>query len=65
MMLHHIAHWTECCARTGDIIYVEVFGKPMVIINSVKIAKDLLDKRSLIYSDRPRLVSPGSSSELM
>ena len=29
----------------------------MVIINSVQAAKDLLDKRSVLYSDRPRLES--------
>ena len=31
---------------------ISMMGRPMVIINSVKIASDLLDKRSTIYSDR-------------
>jgi hypothetical protein len=39
------------------MVYVEVIGQPIIILNSVKVAKDLLDKRSLIYSNRPRLVS--------
>lgn len=40
----------------GDIIYLEVVGQPLVILNSANAAKDLLDKRSSIYSDRPHLV---------
>ncbi|KZT12691.1 cytochrome P450 [Laetiporus sulphureus 93-53] len=43
----------------GDIIYLEILGRPMVILNSSKIAKDLLDKRSSLYSDRPHLVMAG------
>ncbi|PPQ74860.1 hypothetical protein CVT24_002899 [Panaeolus cyanescens] len=39
----------------GDIIHVDVSGRPIIIINSLKIAQELLDKRSTIYSDRPRL----------
>ena len=40
----------------GDVIHVDVLGKPILIVNSAQIAKELLDKRSSIYSDRPRLV---------
>ena len=38
----------------GDIIYLNVVGQPMVVLNSHKVAGDLLDRRSRIYSDRPR-----------
>lgn len=34
---------------------VKVLGQPIVIIQSSKIAIDLLDKRSVTYSDRPVL----------
>ena len=37
----------------GDIIFVNVLGKNVVFLNSEKVATDLLDKRSIIYSDRP------------
>ncbi|KAF7375494.1 putative monooxygenase [Mycena sanguinolenta] len=37
----------------GNIVYVDALGEPLFIINSAKVAKDLLDKRSSIYSDRP------------
>ncbi|KAJ6579520.1 cytochrome P450 [Mycena vulgaris] len=40
----------------GSIVYVDVVGQPMVILNSAKVARDLLDQRSAIYSDRPTLV---------
>lgn len=44
---------------TGDIIYAEVFGRRICILNSYKAAKDLLEKRSTYYSDRPRLPMAG------
>ncbi|EIM82220.1 cytochrome P450 [Stereum hirsutum FP-91666 SS1] len=37
----------------GDIIYLNIVGQPIVVINSAKIAADLLDRRASIYSDRP------------
>ena len=40
----------------GGLIYVHVLGKPIIMINDLKIARDLLDKRGSIYSSRPRLV---------
>ena len=38
----------------GDVIYLNAAGQPMVILNSQKVAADLLDRRAGIYSDRPR-----------
>ncbi|THU89558.1 cytochrome P450 [Dendrothele bispora CBS 962.96] len=40
----------------GNIIYLDVLGTPIVVINSASTARDLMDKRSSIYSDRPRPV---------
>ena len=40
----------------GDLIYLDVAGQPIVICNSHKVAGDLLDRRSRIYSDRPRSI---------
>lgn len=39
----------------SDIIFLRVLGKPILIINSLLAATDLLGKRGAIYSDRPRL----------
>ena len=44
------------CSRTGDLIYLNAAGQPVVIINSQKVAVELLDRRAAIYSDRPRNV---------
>jgi hypothetical protein len=38
---------------TGDILAFHIFGKVIVVLNTAKAAKDLLEKRSAIYSDRP------------
>lgn len=40
---------------TGDIVHIRVFRQHMVILNSLDVAKELLEKRSSIYSDRPHL----------
>ena len=39
---------------TGDLIYLETLGKKMVVLNSSAAAFELLDKRSSIYSYRPK-----------
>ncbi|KAG2123752.1 cytochrome P450 [Suillus clintonianus] len=37
----------------GDIVYARLFGQHFIIINSEKVARAVVDKRSAIYSDRP------------
>ncbi|KAG2008249.1 cytochrome P450 [Coprinopsis cinerea AmutBmut pab1-1] len=39
----------------GDLMYLEAMGQPMIIINSLSRALDLLDKRAVNYSDRPHV----------
>lgn len=46
--------FTEWRKQFGDIVYLNAAGQPMVILNSQKVAADLLDRRAGIYSDRPR-----------
>ena len=38
-------------------MYISVFGQGILVINSQRVAVDLLEKRSSIYSDRPRYIS--------
>jgi hypothetical protein len=38
---------------TGDVLSFHVFGKVIVVLNSLKANKDLLERRADIYSDRP------------
>ena len=37
----------------GDVIHLSVLGKSIIVLNSEEAARELLDKRSAIYSDRP------------
>ncbi|KAG6903267.1 hypothetical protein C0995_000162 [Termitomyces sp. Mi166 len=39
----------------GDVVQLKIMGKSIIILNSVEAAVDLLDNRSSIYSDRPKL----------
>ncbi|KAF8510589.1 cytochrome P450 [Gautieria morchelliformis] len=36
----------------GEIVHVNVFGKPMIFLNTMEVAQDLFERRSSIYSDR-------------
>ena len=40
----------------GGLNYVTVIGRPLIVLNSFQVARNLLEKRSGIYSGRPRLV---------
>jgi len=37
----------------GDVLSFHVFGTVIVVLNSLKANKDLLERRADIYSDRP------------
>ena len=39
----------------GDVIYTHAFGRSTVILNSFAAARDLLEKKNAIFSDRPSL----------
>ncbi|KAK0470097.1 cytochrome P450 [Desarmillaria tabescens] len=40
----------------GDVMLVTVPRRKIIVLNTYKAAKDLLDKRSSIYSDRPPMI---------
>ena len=49
------------CSRANDIIlddmmYLNALGQPILFLHSLKVAAELLDRRSGIYSGRPRLI---------
>ncbi|KAI8992776.1 cytochrome P450 [Trametes punicea] len=46
----------EWAKRYGDVVYAKLFLRPLLVLNSLHAAQDLLEKRSSKYSDRPRLV---------
>ena len=39
----------------GDMVFCEALGTPMLLVSSPKVAADLMDKRSALYSDRPQI----------
>ncbi|KAH8696212.1 cytochrome P450 [Talaromyces proteolyticus] len=52
-------HWAKHKDLYGPISSVTVMGQTMVIINDAQIAIDILEKRSMKYSTRPRRVFAG------
>ncbi len=44
------------------MMYISAFGQGILVINSQRVAVDLLEKRSNIYSDRQRYISVGDFS---
>ncbi|EJD04923.1 cytochrome P450 [Fomitiporia mediterranea MF3/22] len=47
--------YSEWSKSFGDIIYMTVVGRPFVVLNKYEHARELLDKHSTTYSDRPRM----------
>ncbi|KAF7364917.1 O-methylsterigmatocystin oxidoreductase [Mycena venus] len=47
--------YTEWGRRYGDLMHASALGQHIVIVNSVKTAVELLERRSHTYSDRPVL----------
>ncbi|KAF5372144.1 hypothetical protein D9758_005118 [Tetrapyrgos nigripes] len=48
------ARWSK--EYDSDIIHLDVAGNSIVVLNTIESSIDLLDKRSSIYSSRPRMV---------
>ncbi|KAF9243542.1 cytochrome P450 [Melanogaster broomeanus] len=47
--------YTDWGKLHGDLVYSSFFTQEIIVINSEKVARTLLDQRSNIYSDRPEL----------
>ncbi|KAK0455205.1 cytochrome P450 [Desarmillaria tabescens] len=45
--------YREWSRQYGDVLYFHILGQPIIVLNSVKAAIDLLDKRGSNYCDRP------------
>ncbi|KAJ7930131.1 cytochrome P450 [Mycena leptocephala] len=56
---HHWLKFAEIGDIWGDIFSLTVFGQTMVVVNSVKVAEDLLDLQGANFSDRPVLPMAG------
>ncbi|KAI9567597.1 cytochrome P450 [Boletus coccyginus] len=49
--------YIERVGKNIRLVYSRLLGKDIIILNSEKVAKDLLENRSTIYSDRPYLIT--------
>ncbi|KAH9175638.1 cytochrome P450 [Lactarius sanguifluus] len=52
-------HWLiskDCKDRFGEVMYLDAAGSPTIVLNSLKPAVELLERRSNNYSDRPRFI---------
>ncbi|KAG0699878.1 cytochrome P450 [Suillus ampliporus] len=52
----HIKPWltfAEWGKKYGDISHIEILGQHIIVLNYVRTAMDMLDKKSSVYSDRP------------
>jgi hypothetical protein len=47
--------WSKECG--SDVIHADIMGSHIIILNSMKSANELLEKRSSNYSDRPPLMT--------
>ncbi|KAF5372074.1 hypothetical protein D9758_005051 [Tetrapyrgos nigripes] len=54
---HTLAEWKRI---HGPIVYLNMAGQPMVILNTKKTVEDLLVKRTTNYSGRPHFIIPNA-----
>jgi hypothetical protein len=47
--------YTKWASLYGDLVYTSFFNQEIIVINSEKVARALLEQRSNIYSDRPEI----------
>ncbi|KAF8646893.1 hypothetical protein AX16_007058, partial [Volvariella volvacea WC 439] len=51
------AQWAK--VYDPDILYMNMAGQSLIILNSLAACQELLDRRSVLYSSRPRLIMVG------
>ncbi|KAJ9134091.1 Cytochrome P450 [Pleurostoma richardsiae] len=52
----HLTHMQYAKQFNSDVVYFNVLGNHMIVLNSQKAANEILDKRGAIYQDRPNFV---------
>lgn len=52
----HLKHMEYAKKYNTDVVYFNVLGNHMVVLNTQKAANELLDKRGANYQDRPKFV---------
>ena len=63
--MHSVCFFSFCMARelqhllryiVGDVMYLNAFGQPIMVINSLKTAAKLLDQCATVYFDQPCMI---------
>ncbi|KAH6908264.1 O-methylsterigmatocystin oxidoreductase [Coprinopsis sp. MPI-PUGE-AT-0042] len=44
--------YRDWAKQYGDIIYLDVIGQPVIVLNSIKVINDLLEEKAMNFSDR-------------
>lgn len=52
-------HYFDLSKQYGEVMHLNMAGQPVMILNSLQAAQDLLSRRGAQYSDRPHLVVAG------
>ncbi|KAJ8495804.1 hypothetical protein ONZ45_g12698 [Pleurotus djamor] len=52
---NEVAVYAQWAKQYGDLVHINVLGKHIIFVNSIKAANDLFEKRSSNYSDRNAL----------
>ncbi|EIW81195.1 CyP450 monooxygenase [Coniophora puteana RWD-64-598 SS2] len=47
--------YTEWTKQYGEIAYMKLFSQDVIVLNSERVVRSLIDQRSAIYSDRPEV----------
>ncbi|KAG2021164.1 cytochrome P450 [Coprinopsis cinerea AmutBmut pab1-1] len=50
---HPAVVYNEWAKQYGDIMYLEAMGQPIIVLNSLPVVVDLLEKRAPNFSERP------------
>jgi len=53
-LLPSVLSWIH--ETTGEVMYINAAGQPTVVLNSLKSSFELLERRAINYSDRPRYI---------
>ncbi|KAF7304569.1 Cytochrome P450 [Mycena chlorophos] len=51
-----IKDWKTCF---GNVVYIEIFGNKLVLLNSLQAVTDLFEKQGVLYSHRPEAIMVG------
>ncbi|KAI0816985.1 cytochrome P450 [Trametes gibbosa] len=53
---HYGPRFSQMAEKYGNMIYLDLLGQPVVVVHSYDAAVDLMDRRSVNYSGRPRSI---------